>query len=447
MHVLQQLLFIIALGLAGNLILRRAILIRDTIRLGRAEKLTDQPGTRFKTMMRIAFAQKKMFDRPLAGILHFVVYAGFILINIEVLEIVLDGLFGTHRMFAPHLGSFYTFLIGFYELLAIGVILACIAFLFRRNDRVPRLTPVLHRELRGWPALDGKLILTFEIILMLAVLFMNAADLALQRQEHFAYPQTGNFIISGTLANFIDSWDTTPLLILERFAWWVHILGILAFAVYITYSKHLHILLAFPNTYFTPLRPRGKMENMPEITKEVKIMLGLEQDSGSTSPTEIGSFGAKDVTDLSWKNLLDAYSCTECGRCTSLCPANLTGKLLSPRKIMMDTRDRLEELGENIRINGKDLKEDGKSLLGDYILEEEILACTTCNACVEACPILINPLDIILQLRRYKIMDEAKAPGSWNMMFQNLETNQAPWKFAPSDRFNWANDLNKDDDQ
>lgn len=446
MHVLQQLFFIIALGLAGNLLLRRVILIRDTIRLGRKEDLTDQPGKRFGTMMRIAFAQKKMFDRPLAGVLHFLVYAGFILINVEVLEIVLDGLFGTHRMFAPYLGAFYTFLISFYEILAVGVILACVIFLIRRNKHVDRLQPEIHRELKGWPALDAKLILRFEIILMLAVLVMNAADTALQSVGVENYYQTGSFLVSAPLAGSMENWDHSLLVLVERAAWWIHILGILAFAVYITHSKHLHILLAFPNTYFTRFKPRGKMENMPEITKEVKLMLGLETDSSGAAPAEIGRFGAKDVTDLSWKNLLDAYSCTECGRCTSVCPANITGKLLSPRKIMMDTRDRLEDLAENIRINGKERKDDGKNLLGDYILDEEILACTTCNACVEACPILIDPLDIILQLRRYKIMDEAKAPASWNMMFQNMETNQAPWKFSPSDRFNWAEGLNKESD-
>ncbi len=394
-------------------------------------------------MLRVAFAQKKMFDRPFAGILHFLVYAGFILINLEVLEIVLDGILGTHRLLAPALGSFYTWLIGFYEILAIGVITACLIFLLRRQSgKVNRLRTASHRELSGWPSLDGKLILVFEIVLMTAVLVMNAADLALQEKGAAHYAPTGDFLVSGMIRPLFNSFGEGTLTGIERLAWWFHILGIMAFALYITYSKHLHILLAFPNTYFSRLIPRGEMKNMPEITREVRLMLGLEDNTVQEAPAEIGRFGAKDVTDLTWKNLLDAYSCTECGRCTSACPANLTGKLLSPRKIMMDTRDRLEEVGRNIQANKGSFIDDGKSLLGDYILDEELLACTTCNACVQECPILINPLDIILQLRRYRVMDEAKAPGAWNMMFQNLETNQAPWKFSPADRFNWAGRVN-----
>jgi heterodisulfide reductase subunit C len=421
MHILQQLLFIIAAGLAGSMVYRRAISIRRTIRLGRDESLRDQPSRRLKTMLRIAFAQKKMFDRPVAGFLHLLVYAGFLLINVEVLEIVLDGLLGTHRLFAPALGGFYPMLISFYEVLALGVIVACAIFLVRRaRGGVNRLQPSSNRELKEWPARDGKLILTFEIVLMSAVLLMNAADLALQERAGTDYPATGNFLISGWIKPLLLDWSTSSLVVLERSAWWIHILGIMGFAVYITYSKHLHIVLAFPNTYFTRFAPKGEMKSMPEITREV------------------ARFGAKDVTDLSWKNLLDAYACTECGRCTSACPAHLTGKLLSPRKIMMDTRDRLEEVGKVMEGNGGAFKEDGKSLLGDYIQAEELLACTTCNACVEECPILINPLDIILQLRRYRVMEEAQAPAAWNTMFQNLETNQAPWKFSPAERLKWT---------
>ena len=443
MQLFQQLLFIGALAGVGFLIFRRAALIRKTVLLGREEHLTDQPARRLGIMLRVAFAQKKMFDRPFAGILHFFVYAGFILINLEVLEIVLDGILGTHRLLAPALGSFYTWLIGFYEILAIGVITACLIFLLRRQSgKVNRLRTASHRELSGWPSLDGKLILVFEIVLMTAVLMMNAADLALQEKGAAHYATTGDFLISGMIRPLFSSFGEGTLTGIERLAWWFHILGIMAFALYITYSKHLHILLAFPNTYFSRLIPRGEMKNMPEITREVRLMLGLEDNTIQEAPAEIGRFGARDVTDLSWKNLLDAYSCTECGRCTSACPANLTGKLLSPRKIMMDTRDRLEEVGRNIQANKGSFIDDGKSLLGDYILDEELLACTTCNACVQECPILINPLDIILQLRRYRVMDEAKAPGAWNMMFQNLETNQAPWKFSPADRFNWAGRVN-----
>lgn len=435
------------LGVAGSLVYQRAISIRDTIRLGRSEDLTGQASRRLGIMMRVAFAQKKMFDRPFAGILHFLVYAGFILINLEVVEIVVDGLLGRHRTFAPLLGGFYPFLIGFYELLALGVIIACAVFLLRRQyNGVARLQAGIHRELKGWPALDARLILTFEIVLMFAVLVMNAADLALQDKGSARYVITGDFLVSSFIKPLLAGLSEGALIAVERIAWLFHIAGIMAFAVYVTYSKHLHILLAFPNTYFSRLEPSGKMKNMPEITKEVKLMLGLEQADASEPPAEIGRFGAKDVPDLSWKNLLDAYSCTECGRCTSVCPANLTGKLLSPRKIMMDTRDRLEDIGRNMRENQGGFKEDGKSLLGDYILQEELLACTTCNACVQECPVLISPLDIILQLRRYKVMDEAQAPASWNMMFQNLETNQAPWKFSPADRFNWAEGLTQENE-
>ncbi|KAA0990419.1 (Fe-S)-binding protein [Dyadobacter aurulentus] len=437
MAVLQQVFFIALLATIFWLVYRRASLIRSTILLGKSEDRTDQPGKRLSTMLRVAFGQKKMFDRPLIGVLHFAVYIGFILINIEILEIVLDGVLGTHRIFAPALGSFYVYLIGFFEILAFGVLLACVIFLIRRSIvHVDRFQPEKHREMSGWPQLDGKLILIFEIVLMLAILSMNAADSVLQEMGDPHYTQTGSFLFSQFLKPLFTGWEPDALVIYERFAWWLHIIGIFVFAIYLTYSKHLHIVLAFPNTYFARLSPKGKMNNMPEITSEVKVMIGLEnQNADSVVPER---FGAKDVGDLSWKNLMDAYSCTECGRCTEACPANITGKKLSPRKIMMDTRDRLEDVGRNMQANGGIFVPDDKNLIGDYILEEEILACTSCNACVQECPVLINPLDIILQLRRYKIMDEAKAPGSWNMMFQNLDTNQAPWKFSPGDRFNWA---------
>ncbi len=437
MAILQQILFIAALSATAWLIYQRVGIISRTIRLGKDENRTDQPGKRLSIMMRVAFGQKKMFDRPLIGFLHFAVYTGFILINIEILEIVLDGILGTHRIFAGALGSFYGVLIGFFELLALGVLISCSIFLVRRSIlKVERFQPARHREMTGWPQLDGKLILVFEIVLMIAILSMNAADSALQNLGSAHYPVVGDFLISQWLKPLFAGWNEGALIAYERIAWWIHILGIFIFAVYLTYSKHLHIALAFPNTYFSRLEPKGEMKNMPEITQEVKIMLGLEAQAGDTAVPE--RFGAKDVADLTWKNLMDAYSCTECGRCTAACPANITGKKLSPRKIMMDTRDRLEEVGRNMLTNKGEFVPDNKSLLGDYILEEEILACTTCNACVQECPVLINPLDIILQLRRHKVMDEAHAPGSWNMMFQNLDTNQAPWKFSPGDRFNWA---------
>lgn len=438
MAYIQQILFVLVFGTAVFFIARRVKLIARTIRLGKAEDRTDQPAVRLKTMLRIAFGQKKMFDRPVVGLLHFLVYAGFILINLEILEIILDGIFGTHRVLARPLGSFYPVLINFFELLALGVIVACVIFLIRRNIlKIGRLSPSKSADMKGWPALDANLILVFEIVLMMAFLKMNAADTILQSRGagHFAETQTGSFLVSQWLIPFMQPFSDSMLQVAERGAWWFHIVGILLFALYVTYSKHLHIALAFPNTYFSDLKPRGEMRNMPAVTKEVKIMLGLEQDSGA--PAEAARFGAKDVEDLSWKNLMDAYSCTECGRCTSQCPANITGKALSPRKIMMNTRDRLEDIQKGWLKNGYDFK-DGKNLNGDYISEEELLACTSCNACVEACPVLINPLDIILQLRRYNVMEESKAPQSWNMMFQNLETNMAPWKFSPDDRMKWA---------
>jgi len=440
--MIAQIIFIAALSLAAYFIARRVLLIKKTIQLGRSENRTDQPAERLKTMLLVAFGQKKMFTRPVVGALHALVYVGFVIINIEVLEILIDGIFGTHRIFFQLLGSVYAFLINFFEFLALGVIIACSVFLVRRHIlRVERLQPARHKEMKAWPALDATIILFIEIVLMWAFLSMNATDVILQERAvgHYGEAVTGDFFISGLLKPVFDSWSDHSLVAYERAAWWFHILGIMSFALYVTYSKHLHIALAFPNTYFADLTPKGEMKNMPTVTKEVKIMLGLEQADAPASETP-ERFGAKDVKDLSWKNLMDAYSCTECGRCTSSCPANITGKELSPRKIMMDTRDRLEDIQKGWLKNGYDY-DDGKTLLGDYIKDEELLACTTCNACVQECPVMISPLDIILQLRRYRVMEESQAPQSWNMMFQNLETNMAPWKFSPDERFNWANDL------
>lgn len=441
MHILQQILFLVILTAAGYLISRRVRTIKRTIELGCPEDRSDNPSLRMATMLRIAFGQKKMFDRPIIGLMHFIVYAGFLLINIEVLEIVLDGILGTHRLFAPFLGNTYLYLIDFFEFLAVGVLLVCAIFLIRRNiTKVERLQPTRHRELNGFPVIDANIILTSEIVLMIALLSMNAVDSILQERGNEHYHLIGTFAFSGFLKPIFSGWTDSALVIYERIAWWFHIAGILAFAVYVTYSKHLHIFLAFPNTYFSNLNPKGEMSNMPSVTKEVQIMLGLAQPDNE-APAEIARFGAKDVKDLSWKNLMDAYSCTECGRCTSQCPANLTGKQLSPRKIMMDTRDRLEIVGKNMEANGGNFVDDGKSLLGDHISAEELRACTTCNACVQECPINISPLDIILQLRRFQIMEESDAPASWNAMFSNLENNQAPWKFSTNDRFNWADSL------
>ncbi len=438
MQILSQLLFFTALGIAGFLVTKRVLLIKRTIQLGKEDNRTNRPQERLKNMIMLALGQKRMFNKPLVGILHFVVYIGFVLINIEMLEIVIDGLFGTHRVFAGFLGSFYSFLINFFEVLAFGVLLACAIFMVRRNIlKVQRFQAERHREMKGWPFLDANIILTLEIVLMAAFLTMNAADYVLQTRDvgHFAEVKTGAFAVSQLIVPLIDGLSVTALQVIERFTWWFHILGILFFTVYLTYSKHLHIVLAFPNTYFGDLDAKGKMHNMPAVSEEVKIMLGIAQ--APETPAEIGRFGAKDVQDLSWKSLMDAYSCTECGRCTSACPANQTGKALSPRKIMMDTRDRLEDIQKGWIKNGYEYK-DEKSLLGDYISDEEILACTSCNACVQECPVMINPLNIILELRRFRVMEESQAPQSWNMMFQNLETAMAPWKFSADQRMDWT---------
>ncbi len=440
----QQILFGSALLIFAALLSNRIGFIKSNIQMGKSLDRNDKQGERLKTMLLFAFGQKKMFDRPFVGVMHFIIYGGFLIINIEVLEIMLDGVLGTHRLFAPFLGEFYPILIGFFELLALGVMLTCVVFLVRRNSHlIPRFWT---KEMKGFPVLDANLILMFEIILMFFLFTMNATDSVLQGRgadsKHIAahYHPVGSFLVSQIFIPLYKNLTTSELFFLERFAWWFHILGIMGFGIYVTYSKHLHIALAFPNTYFSNLEPKGKFENMPVVTAEVKSMLGIADNTPIVENNgAIGRFGAKDVEDLTWKNLMEAYSCTECGRCTSSCPANITGKLLSPRKIMMDTRDRMEEKGNNIREHGKDY-EDGKSLYGDYISKEELFACTTCNACAEACPVNINPLDIIVQLRQYVAMEESGTPAQWNSMFANIENNAAPWAFSPSDRFNWANE-------
>ena len=438
MSILPQLAFVLILGVAGYILSKRIQFLRRNILLGKAETRNDQSENRWKTMLLVAFGQQKMFSRVVPAFLHLLIYVGFLVINLEVLEFVLDGLLGTHRLFAPLLGSAYTVAINMFEFLAVAVLVSCVAFLIRRNVmKVERFTKP---ELKGWATLDANLILVIEIILMFAILTMNATDqlLATRGDEH--YLALGTLFFSSLLQPLFERFSNGALVAIERFAWWFHIVGILAFAVYVTYSKHLHIFLAFPNTWYSNLKAKGEMQNMPEVTHEVNMMLGIPVETPAAPPAEIGRFGAKDINDLSWINVLNAYSCTECGRCTSECPANLTGKKLSPRKIMMDVRDRAEEVGKSIDAGGPGLA-DGKSLLGDYITKEEINACTSCNACVEACPVNIDPLSIILQLRRYVAMEESGTPAQWNSMFQNMETSFSPWKFSPSDRFNWADQV------
>lgn len=439
MHLILQISFIVLLVAAVWLFTKKAKEIRRNILLGREEDFSGNSALRWRNVLLLAFGQKKMFKKPLVALMHFIIYAGFIIINIEVLEIVLDGILGTHRLFYTEAtAGLYRFMINLFELLAVGVIVVCVAFLARRN--VLKLKRFMSNDLKGWPRSDANYILITEIILMSLFLLMNATDRALQLNGAEHYHNTGGFIISGGLSDLFSGMENGVLIGIERTAWWLHIIGILAFLNYLPYSKHLHIMLAFPNAYYARLDAAGKMVNMENVQNEVKYMMQPELAPPVTGEAAPMKFGAKDVTDLSWRNLLDAYSCTECGRCSAACPANTTGKLLSPRKIMMDTRDRLEEVGKNINANGS-FQEDGKTLLHNYITVEELRACTTCNACVEECPVSINPLDIILQLRRSLIMEDSNAPQEWNAMFGNIENNFAPWKFSPDERDKWVQEM------
>ncbi len=451
--MLQQIVFSIivfyALWNAGKLYMR----VRRNILLGKDEDLTDNPGKRWQNVMLVAFGQKKMFKRWIPAVLHLFIYVAFLMTQVELLEIFIDGFFGVHRFFAPYLGILYPIIISFIEILSVLAFIATIAFLARRNVlKIPRF----HKsEMTWWPKLDANLILLGELTLLIGIFCMNGADVVLQKVDPEHYHPTGFFAISGWLGPLLFGWmNEGGLVIIERFGWWLHILTVLAFLNYLPISKHLHIMLAFPNTWYARLNSRGEMPNMPEVMNEVKSMMGLTPAADMAMDDELPEFGANDVTSLSWKNIMDAYTCTECGRCTSVCPANLTGKKLSPRKILMDIRDRAEEVGNKIdseetrylKADAKDKAyaltkdnfDDGKSLF-DYITREELHACTTCNACVEACPVLINPLDPILRLRRYEILTESAGPQDWVPMFTSVENSGSVWQI-PDDRDKWAKD-------
>ncbi|AEM71339.1 hypothetical protein Murru_2301 [Allomuricauda ruestringensis DSM 13258] len=441
MEYLPNIVFAIALILGIGFFARNVKKLSRNIKLGKDVDVSDNKSQRWKNMAKIALGQTKMVVRPIAGLMHIIVYVGFVIINIEVLEIILDGLLGTHRLFSP-LGSFYNFLIGSFEILALLVIVAVVVFWIRRN--IIRIQRFIKPEMKGWPKTDGNMILYIEFVLMILFLTMNATDFQLQQIGAEHYVQAGFFPVSQFIVPLLEGLSESSLIFVERTAWWLHILGILAFLNYLYYSKHLHILLAFPNTYYGKLKPQGQFNNLESVTKEVKLMMDPDADP-YTAPAEDDAaepekFGASDVMDLNWVQLLNAYTCTECGRCTSECPANQTGKKLSPRKIMMDTRDRLEEVGNNIDANQGQFIPDGKQLLGDYISHEELWACTTCNACVEACPVSIDPLSIIVEMRRYLVMEQSAAPTELNNMMSNIENNGAPWPYNQMDRLNWVNE-------
>jgi heterodisulfide reductase subunit C len=437
--VISQIVFALFLATGVYFFAGSVGVIRRNILLGKDIDLSDNPAARWKQLFWVAMGQSKMVKRPVAGFFHILIYVGFVLINIEVLEIMIDGLLGTHRFFAHYLGNIYDVAIGFFEILAFGVIVACVVFLWRRYvSKIPRLQMP---ELKGWPMKDATIILVVEIVLMGALIQMNAAEQVLQQRGVMAVH--GSFPISQFLVPFFEGFSDGSLVFLERTAWWFHFVGILVFLNYVPFSKHWHIIMSFPNVYYSSLSPKGQFSNMASVTTEVKLMMDPSAQPPEGYEAPLG-FGVKDVQDLTWKNLMDAYSCTECGRCSSVCPANITGKLLSPRKVMMDTRDRLEEVGKAIDaakkagapIEGK--VEDGKDL-HSYISAEELWACTTCNACAEACPVNINPVDIIYQMRQYKVMEESAAPSELNGMFTNMENNGAPWQFNQNDKGNWAN--------
>ena len=446
MSYLDNILFAILLIFGfGYFVLSVKKIIRN-INLGVALDRSDNPKARWANMAMIALGQSKMVKRPVAGILHIVVYAGFIIINIELLEIIIDGLFGTHRIFAEYLGPVYNILIGSFEILAVLVLIAISSFWIRRN--IIRLKRFVNKDLDGFPKGDANYILYFEMVLMLLFLLMNASDLHLQNvpggYSHFI--KAGSFPISQFISPVFNGMSNQLVMLLSEAFWWMHITGIFIFMNYLYFSKHLHILLAFPNTYYANLKPQGQFDNLDSVTNEVKLMMDPNADPFAAAPADVDAnavpakFGASDVQDLNWVQLLNAYTCTECGRCTAACPANQTGKKLSPRKIMMDTRDRLEEVGKNIDANKGVFVPDNKTLLNDYITPEELWACTSCNACVEECPVNINPLSIIMDMRRYLVMEQSAAPMSLNAMMTNIENNGAPWQYNQQDRLNWKNE-------
>jgi len=437
MHYLPNIIFALILVVGIGFFVKNIRKVIRNIKLGLSIDRSNNSALRWKNMVKIALGQYKMVRRPISGILHITVYLGFVIINIEVLEIIIDGLFGSHRAFQNVLGnSIYGFLIGSFEILAALVFVSVIIFWIRRN--VIKIKRFWNKEMQGWPKNDGNFILYFEMILMSLFIVMNAADVPFQLGE-----------IGNPISQFVAPWfsDFSPdtLHTIELSAWWIHIIGILIFLNYLYYSKHLHILLAFPNTFFANLNPKGQFNNLEAVTKEVKLMMDPDADpyanqEEGAEDTAPGKFGASDVTDLNWVQLMNAYTCTECGRCTSACPANLTGKELSPRAIMMKTRDRLEEVGKNIDSNNGEFKDDGKQLLNDYITPEELWACTSCNACVEECPVNIDPLSIIMDMRRYLVMEQSAAPQELNMMMSNIENNGAPWQYNQMDRLNWKDE-------
>lgn len=440
--MISSIIFIVLCTVAGGFFLYNARKIRRNILLGKDVRLNDNKSERLRTMTLVALGQKKMFTRPVPAILHFFLYAAFVITQVELIEIVFDGISGQHRAFREALGGFYTFVISFIEILSVLAFIGTIAFLARRNLlKVPRL---VKSELNGWPKLDANLILIMEFTLICFIFMMNGADEVLYNRGESHAKNLGDGSFGFTISQFVgpliyDSMPTPGLHVIERIGWWGHITMVFAFLNYLPISKHLHILLAFPNTYFSNLKAKGRFDNLFEVTDVVKPNFDPSYQP-QLDPNAVIKFGTKDVQDLTWKQLLDAYSCTECGRCTSSCPQNITGKALSPRKIMMDTRDRLEEVGKNIDKNKGTFVDDGKSLLGDYITAEEIWACNTCNACVQECPVNIDPLAIIMSLRQQLVLEQSAAPSELANMFSNMENNGAPWQFSPADRANWIHE-------